>query len=302
MGPPNWKRKSNARVCLLSREWPSQKHLVLALLARRSRRGPGALCRVAVPGVARPDHVCFVAVVPSSPTMAASSVTLPSNCSSTHGIFSFSPANVISAVKQKSAFAPVVRPQASPPPSCTSANGNGLQGEGARWPEAAAGERPEGPGAGRAGPQGWSEGLSLGAGAPTFPRAHPRAPGRAALAVACSPPSAAVRHPPPNPLLLETTPLVQSPQLDSSSWWMKPVSSSFRRDLSVPTVKRPMPAGSRTCKGRRTGRGEGSGAQVPSRAAESVGRRKPVAPLTHKAVGQPQAWGGGSRCRLQHPP
>ncbi|KAM9610718.1 transcription factor COE3 isoform 21-T22 [Morphnus guianensis] len=32
-------------------------------------------------------------------------------------------------VKQKSAFAPVVRPQASPPPSCTSANGNGLQGE-----------------------------------------------------------------------------------------------------------------------------------------------------------------------------
>uniref|UniRef100_A0A8C4ZQW6 IPT/TIG domain-containing protein n=1 Tax=Gadus morhua TaxID=8049 RepID=A0A8C4ZQW6_GADMO len=29
-------------------------------------------------------------------------------------------------VKQKSAFAPVVRPQASPPPSCTSANGNGL--------------------------------------------------------------------------------------------------------------------------------------------------------------------------------
>ncbi|XP_036295203.1 transcription factor COE3 isoform X11 [Pipistrellus kuhlii] len=66
--------------------------------------------------------------VPSSPTMAASSVTLPSNCSSAHGIFSFSPANVISAVKQKSAFAPVVRPQASPPPSCTSANGNGLQG------------------------------------------------------------------------------------------------------------------------------------------------------------------------------
>lgn len=75
------------------------------------------------------DYVCFVAVVPSSPTMAASSVSLSSNCSSTHGIFSFSPANVISAVKQKSAFAPVVRPQASPPPSCTSANGNGLQGE-----------------------------------------------------------------------------------------------------------------------------------------------------------------------------
>ncbi|KPP59978.1 hypothetical protein Z043_122057 [Scleropages formosus] len=68
------------------------------------------------------------AVVPSSPTMA-SSTSLPSNCSSSSGIFSFSPANMVSAVKQKSAFAPVVRPQASPPPTCTSANGNGLQGE-----------------------------------------------------------------------------------------------------------------------------------------------------------------------------
>uniref|UniRef100_A0A672JE97 Transcription factor COE3 n=1 Tax=Salarias fasciatus TaxID=181472 RepID=A0A672JE97_SALFA len=36
---------------------------------------------------------------------------------------------IASTVKQKSAFAPVVRPQASPPPSCTSANGNGLQGD-----------------------------------------------------------------------------------------------------------------------------------------------------------------------------
>uniref|UniRef100_A0A8C4QKF5 EBF transcription factor 2 n=1 Tax=Eptatretus burgeri TaxID=7764 RepID=A0A8C4QKF5_EPTBU len=31
-------------------------------------------------------------------------------------------------MKQKSAFAPVVRPQPSPPPTCTSANANGLQG------------------------------------------------------------------------------------------------------------------------------------------------------------------------------
>ncbi|TTE96763.1 Transcription factor COE1 [Bagarius yarrelli] len=66
------------------------------------------------------------AIVPSSPTMA-SSTSLPSNCSSTSGIFSFSPANMVSAVKQKSAFAPVVRPQSSPPPTCTSTNGNGLQ-------------------------------------------------------------------------------------------------------------------------------------------------------------------------------
>uniref|UniRef100_A0A667YNU0 EBF transcription factor 1 n=1 Tax=Myripristis murdjan TaxID=586833 RepID=A0A667YNU0_9TELE len=68
------------------------------------------------------------AIVPSSPTMA-SSTSLPSNCSSSTGVFSFSPANMVSAaVKQKSAFAPVVRPSSSPPPSCTSANGNGLQG------------------------------------------------------------------------------------------------------------------------------------------------------------------------------
>uniref|UniRef100_A0A3P9Q5V8 Transcription factor COE4 n=1 Tax=Poecilia reticulata TaxID=8081 RepID=A0A3P9Q5V8_POERE len=66
-------------------------------------------------------------VVPSSPTMA-SSTSLASNCSSSSGIFSFSPANMVSAaVKQKSAFAPVVRPQNSPPPTCTSANANSLQ-------------------------------------------------------------------------------------------------------------------------------------------------------------------------------
>ncbi|CAL8280298.1 unnamed protein product [Arctogadus glacialis] len=66
------------------------------------------------------------AIVPSSPTMA-SSTSLPSGCP-TSGVFSFSPANMVSAaVKQKSAFAPVVRPSSSPPPSCTGANGNGLQ-------------------------------------------------------------------------------------------------------------------------------------------------------------------------------
>ncbi|XP_035853702.1 transcription factor COE3 isoform X1 [Sander lucioperca] len=55
-------------------------------------------------------------VVPSSPTMAVS------NCNSSHGVFSFS-----AAVKQKSAFAPVVRPPASPPPNCSGNNANGLQ-------------------------------------------------------------------------------------------------------------------------------------------------------------------------------
>lgn len=73
--------------------------------------------------------ISLLPVVPSSPTMA-SSTSLPSNCSSSSGIFSFSPANMVSAaVKQKSAFAPVVRPQNSPPPTCTSANTNSLQGK-----------------------------------------------------------------------------------------------------------------------------------------------------------------------------
>ncbi|XP_055783984.1 transcription factor COE1-A-like isoform X1 [Salvelinus fontinalis] len=67
------------------------------------------------------------AIVPSSPTMA-STTNLPSNCSSSSGIFSFSPANMVSAaVKQKSAFAPVIRPQTSPPLTCTSTIANGLQ-------------------------------------------------------------------------------------------------------------------------------------------------------------------------------
>ncbi|XP_053269790.1 transcription factor COE3a isoform X3 [Pleuronectes platessa] len=55
-------------------------------------------------------------IVPSSPTMAVS------NCNSSHGVFSFS-----AAVKQKSAFAPVVRPPSSPPPPPNCSANNGLQ-------------------------------------------------------------------------------------------------------------------------------------------------------------------------------
>ncbi|XP_056627057.1 transcription factor COE3a isoform X17 [Triplophysa dalaica] len=46
---------------------------------------------------------------------------------SSPGFLNGSSANSPYGMKQKSAFAPVVRPQASPPPSCNSANGNGLQ-------------------------------------------------------------------------------------------------------------------------------------------------------------------------------
>ncbi|NWQ86426.1 COE3 factor, partial [Burhinus bistriatus] len=71
------------------------------------------------------------AIMPASPPLGASSITLPSgtNASTPTGVFSFSPVNMISAVKQKSAFAPVVRPQTSPPPACASTSGSSLQGE-----------------------------------------------------------------------------------------------------------------------------------------------------------------------------
>uniref|UniRef100_A0A671V2M5 EBF transcription factor 3a n=1 Tax=Sparus aurata TaxID=8175 RepID=A0A671V2M5_SPAAU len=47
---------------------------------------------------------------------------------SSPGFLNGSSANSPYGIILSSAFAPVVRPQASPPPSCTSANGNGLQG------------------------------------------------------------------------------------------------------------------------------------------------------------------------------
>ncbi|XP_061409082.1 transcription factor COE3-like isoform X6 [Lethenteron reissneri] len=57
--------------------------------------------------------------------MGASPGYLTSSGGSPYG--STCPAPLFSSVKQKSAFAPVVRPQTSPPPTCTSANANGLQ-------------------------------------------------------------------------------------------------------------------------------------------------------------------------------
>uniref|UniRef100_A0A7N9AW07 Transcription factor COE3-like n=1 Tax=Mastacembelus armatus TaxID=205130 RepID=A0A7N9AW07_9TELE len=56
---------------------------------------------------------------PSSSSSSSSSAPI--------GPYSFSPVHMVSAVKQKSAFAPVVRPQTSPPPTCTTTNGSNLQ-------------------------------------------------------------------------------------------------------------------------------------------------------------------------------
>ncbi|XP_017592862.1 PREDICTED: transcription factor COE4-like [Corvus brachyrhynchos] len=62
------------------------------------------------------------AVLPASPPLGTSSVTVTSGpgAATPPGGFSFSPVTMISAVKQKSAFAPVLRPPGSPPP-CASA-------------------------------------------------------------------------------------------------------------------------------------------------------------------------------------
>lgn len=64
-------------------------------------------------------HFFLFAVMSSSPTVGSSS---------TSSILPFS-SSVFPAVKQKSAFAPVIRPQGSPSPACSSGNGNGFRGK-----------------------------------------------------------------------------------------------------------------------------------------------------------------------------
>uniref|UniRef100_UPI0037E83A4A transcription factor COE3-like isoform X3 n=1 Tax=Semicossyphus pulcher TaxID=241346 RepID=UPI0037E83A4A len=66
------------------------------------------------------------ATLPASPCQVMLS-SLATNSSAPIGPYSFSPVHMVSAVKQKSAFAPVVRPQTSPPPTCTTTNGSNLQ-------------------------------------------------------------------------------------------------------------------------------------------------------------------------------
>uniref|UniRef100_A0A667ZPS6 EBF family member 4 n=1 Tax=Myripristis murdjan TaxID=586833 RepID=A0A667ZPS6_9TELE len=66
--------------------------------------------------------------VPGSPSfLNGSTANSPYASKSKARPCSFSPVHMISAVKQKSAFAPVVRPQTSPPPTCTTTNGSSLQ-------------------------------------------------------------------------------------------------------------------------------------------------------------------------------
>ncbi|XP_021081994.2 transcription factor COE4 isoform X1 [Mesocricetus auratus] len=66
------------------------------------------------------------AIMPSSPPLAAaSSMSLPAAAPTT-SVFSFSPVNMISAVKQRSAFAPVLRPPSSPSQACPRAHREGL--------------------------------------------------------------------------------------------------------------------------------------------------------------------------------
>ncbi|XP_069774132.1 transcription factor COE2 isoform X5 [Narcine bancroftii] len=61
-------------------------------------------------------------IMPPSPTVASA---VPLSCG-TSAILPFS-SSVFPAVKQKSAFAPVIRPQDSPSPACSSGNGSGFR-------------------------------------------------------------------------------------------------------------------------------------------------------------------------------
>ncbi|XP_021563324.1 transcription factor COE4, partial [Carlito syrichta] len=98
-------------------------------------RHPGDPERPGVAGLGVPGSPSFLngstatspfAIMPSSPPLAAaSSMSLPAAAPTT-SVFSFSPVNMISAVKQRSAFAPVLRPPSSPPQACPRAHGEGL--------------------------------------------------------------------------------------------------------------------------------------------------------------------------------
>ncbi|NXB48621.1 COE2 factor, partial [Leucopsar rothschildi] len=71
----------------------------------------------ATPAPVIPIYTPLVLLMSSSPTVGSSS---------TSSILPFS-SSVFPAVKQKSAFAPVIRPQGSPSPACSSGNGNGFR-------------------------------------------------------------------------------------------------------------------------------------------------------------------------------
>uniref|UniRef100_A0A8C8GBS9 IPT/TIG domain-containing protein n=1 Tax=Oncorhynchus tshawytscha TaxID=74940 RepID=A0A8C8GBS9_ONCTS len=90
--------------------------------------GYGAgMTNLGVPG--SPSFLNGSTTSPSSSSYSSSSSSIPLFSGGPIGPYSFSPVHMISAVKQKSAFAPVVRPQTSPPPTCTTTNGSSLQGE-----------------------------------------------------------------------------------------------------------------------------------------------------------------------------
>lgn len=65
-------------------------------------------------------------IVALSSTVMPSSPTIPGSSSSSSSLLPFS--SFPSAAKQKSAFAPVLRPQGSPSPACPASGGNSFRG------------------------------------------------------------------------------------------------------------------------------------------------------------------------------
>ncbi|XP_078105856.1 transcription factor COE2 isoform X15 [Sander vitreus] len=78
-------------------------------------------------GVSIGDHgQSLRLIVALSPTVMPSSPTIPGSSSSSSSLLPFS--SFPSAAKQKSAFAPVLRPQGSPSPACPASGGNSFRG------------------------------------------------------------------------------------------------------------------------------------------------------------------------------
>ncbi|XP_070237429.1 transcription factor COE4 isoform X2 [Bos mutus] len=127
---------AGARVCAqLWQRVPARVRAQPRLTAERLRRQPRSWPRrLRGPGRDRP-RCARVPQLPQwlhghltlrhPPLASASSMSLPAAAPTT-SVFSFSPVHMISAVKQRSAFAPVLRPPSSPPQACPRTHGEGL--------------------------------------------------------------------------------------------------------------------------------------------------------------------------------
>ncbi|EPY79202.1 Transcription factor COE4 isoform 3-like protein [Camelus ferus] len=116
------------RVQTPPRHIPGVVEVTLSYKSKQFCKGaPGRFVYTATssPGLTRNFQYYPSCTMQLPPLAAASSMSLPA-APPTTSVFSFSPVNMISAVKQRSAFAPVLRPPSSPSQACPRAHGEGL--------------------------------------------------------------------------------------------------------------------------------------------------------------------------------